>query len=67
MSSIAPFQLTAGGMNSAKLKVSKEDAKRAYESIEEFNNMEEEQRMCLLGVKNYRITRVGFKITGNKQ
>jgi hypothetical protein len=41
MSTIAPFQLTAGGMNPALLKVVNEDVERAYELIKEFNTEEE--------------------------
>lgn len=43
MSTIAPFQLTAGGLNPAILKVVKEDAQKAFELIEEYNNMQEEE------------------------
>ena len=37
MATIAPFQLTAGGINPALLKVVTEDVERAYELIKEFN------------------------------
>ena len=41
MSTIAPFQLTAGVMNPALLKVVNKDVDRAYELIKEFNTEEE--------------------------
>ena len=41
MYTIAPFQLTAGGMNPALLKVVSKDVDRAYELIKEFNTEEE--------------------------
>ena len=40
MSTIAPFQLTAGGVNPALLKVVRSDAEKALKCIEEFNKME---------------------------
>ena len=43
MSTIAPFQLSAGGLNPALLKVVKDDAQKALELIEDYNNMQEEE------------------------